>query len=392
MTQRERILAIAVGSLLVLGAGQWVWNKYNDAVKSRQDEVDSLTMKQAQLAETVQQGIIATNRMGQYESRSLSSDVERARSDYQRWLLDTVSATGIRKPKVDPSPTAMPVQGVYTKLNYKVTGETEFSDVLDLMHTFYAKDYLHQISKLDLVPNRSGGFGLKMSVDVVLLDSAPADAVEPANTSWRVAADKSQYLDPILNRNLFEPPNQPPRFTGNRRAEATVGKRTPIPLTYEDPEAHKVSVELVDPTDDRVTLSAGSSTLQVDSDEKGEIEVLFRLIDQGYPRKSVEQRLLISIVDPPPPPPEPKKELEFDDATQTYLTGMIQGDSEWEAWMNVRTRGTTLKVRVGDSFEVGSIKGTVIDITADFVEIEMEGKRFTFGSDDALREAADKIE
>lgn len=388
MTSREKFLTIGVGALLVLGVGQWCYNKYQTAVETRKNEIETLSLKQIQLADTVQQGLIAGKWMGKYEQMSLPSDIERARSDYQRWLLDVVTANGISGAKVDPISTPMPVKGVYTRLSYRVDGEADFVKTLKMLHAFYAKNYLHRVAKLDLTPNKTGTFAVKMTVDVIALDSAPPEATEPPSTAWQVAADASEQLNPILNRNLFEPPNQPPSYTGNKKVEAIVGRRTPIPLTYADPEKHPIAVELVGEFDERVSLSPGSSTLQVDSDEKGEIDVKIRLTDEGYPRRSTEQTLTVAIVDPPPPPPVPEPELEFDDATTTYLTGLIQGESEWVAWMNVRTRGTTLKLRVGDGFEVGSISGKVTEITGDYVEIEAGDRRFRFSADEALKEAA----
>jgi hypothetical protein len=120
--------------------------------------------------------------------------------------------------------------------------------------------------------------------------------------------------------------------------------------------------------------------------------VLVRAIDSGYPSRSTEQRLTVRVVDPPPPPPEPEPKLAFDDSTQTVLTALVQGRNESTAWLNVRTKATTLKLRPGDQFEIGSLKGSVVEATPQFVTLEVEGRRFTLEPGDNLSEAAKRSE
>ena len=83
MNQRERMLAILVGGLFVLGLGQWSLTKYQTAIKQRRTQYENLQERQVQLAEQRNQGALADRQMGEYLVRSVSSDVERARSDYQ---------------------------------------------------------------------------------------------------------------------------------------------------------------------------------------------------------------------------------------------------------------------------------------------------------------------
>ena len=151
--------------------------------------------------------------------------------------------------------------------------------------------------------------------------------------------------------------------------------------------------EFVDEPPEFVTLHESNGTLTIDSAELREFEVFVRAIDDGYPKRTTEQKLLVKVVEPPPPPATPAPKPEFDDASQTVLTGLVQGRDGWTAWMNVRTRGKTLKPRVGDAFEIGSVKGKVIDISANTVELETDdGRRFTLKPNDNLGEAAKRAE
>ncbi|QDT09350.1 cadherin repeat domain-containing protein [Planctomycetes bacterium K23_9] len=389
MTQRERVLAIAVGGLLVFMVIYWGFNKYRGAVEMRQNQITSLQKRKLELLQEQFEGARADGQMGEYYIRSLPGNIERARSEYSKWLLDMVQANRLSAANVDPS-TSLPVGDLYNKHSFRVTGNAGLQNILDLLHSFYAKDYLHRIRQMNLKPRKEGGFDLELNVDAISLNNVPVDSPKPGSLSWRVDPDPVAYSDPILNRNLFEPTNQAPKFTGKESVEAYVNKATPIPLTFKDPENHRVTYELVEGPEGVVRLDERSGTLQINSSEKNAFEVIVRAMDSGYPRRTVDQKLSVRIVDPPkvtPPTIKPK----FDDASQTVLTGLVQGRDDWTAWMNVRTRGKTLKLRVDDEFQIGSVNGKVTEITAKYVEIELDGKRFKLSPNGILGDAANEV-
>ncbi len=251
---------------------------------------------------------------------------------------------------------------------------------------------MHRIRDLSLRPTREGDFDVELTIDAIALLSAPDDLPLREETSWRVASDVNEYRDPILNRNLYKPPNEPPKYSGRPVIEVVVGRETPVPLTYKDPEGHTITYAFAEPPPANFTLDERSGTLRVKSDEKKEFQIRVKATDNGYPSRTSEQDLTVKVVDPPPPPtPEPPK-LEFDDAKQTVLTALVQGRNEWTAWMHVRTRDKTLRLKVGDGFEIGSLKGEVIEVTPRYVMLEIEGRRFTLKPAGNLSEAAKRAE
>jgi hypothetical protein len=109
------------------------------------------------------------------------------------------------------------------------------------------------------------------------------------------------------------------------------------------------------------------------------------------PAQSIRQTFDLAVVVPPPPAaptPTPPPTPEFDDATQTVLTALVQGSGDWTAWMKVRTQGTTLKLKPGDDFKIGLLSGTVVDVNSRFVTLEIDGKRFELRPAGNLAEAA----
>lgn len=380
MNQRERILSLLVGGLIVGSAVWWALGKYQSAIKTRTNQIASLKNRQSELNEQRLQGEYANRQMGEYIVRSLPSDPETAQSRYQKWLLGVMQDNNIAEQSV--APTSSRLMGeLYRQFSFRVQGNAQPANIVDLLHAFYAKDYLHRIRNLSLRPNRSGGLRMEMTIDAIALQNAPADLPEPGNQSWQIVQSVESYRQSILNRNLYEPPNQAPKFAGNSGLKSIVEKKTTIPLVFKDPENQNLKFELVrdaiaDPWKDQVTIDSGTGTLVVQSDRTGSFEIVVRATDDGFPQRSTEQKLVVNVTDPPPPPkPEPEK-LKYDDAKQTVLTGLVQGRGEWTAWLNVRTRDQTLKLRVGDAFEIGSVKGKVVEVNARSAVLESNGQQF----------------
>ena len=375
MNQRERILSLLVGGMLVGAVVWWGLGKYRSAIKRRTNEIASLEDRKAQLIEQRLQGEYANRQMGEYMVRSLPGDAQTAQSRYQKWLLSVMQENDLTEQSVDPT-SPRSIGGLYRQFAFRVQGKAKAPDLVDLLHAFYAKDYLHRIRTLSVRLGRSGDFNVEMTVDAIGLENTSSEMPEPGTDSWAVVDTVDAYRDQILNRNLYEPPNNAPAFAGSDKVEVIVGRKNSSPLVFKDPEGQELAYELVEGPKELVSIDERSGTLQVESAEKKSFEVLVRATDNGYPKRVTEQKLTVNVVDPPPPPaPEPPK-LKFDDAKQTVLTGLVQGRGEWEAWMHVRTRDKTLKLHVGDSFEIGSVKGTVVEVNSKFAVLESGGKKF----------------
>jgi len=74
--------------------------------------------------------------------------------------------------------------------------------------------------------------------------------------------------------------------------------------------------------------------------------------------------------------PELEQLSSSDDASQTFLTALLQGSDEWTAYMHVGSRDKTLMLKVGDSFEVGSVKGTVVAVNSRYARLKVDGREF----------------
>ncbi|MCC9643385.1 hypothetical protein LOC71_13960 [Rhodopirellula sp. JC740] len=404
MSQRERFLAMAVGGLFIVVAFQWGFSKYRSAVKFRENRLAGLQNEADQLNEKMLAGAYADRQMGEYMVRSLPGNPEKAKSTYQSWLLGTVREAGLMDAGVDPVSDA-PVGDLYHRYGFRVSGKTTLKGLVGLLHDFYARDYLHRVRELSFGPSRAGDLNLVMTIDVISLANVGDDVATPEEDSWRIAKSLDEVESSILNRNFFEPPNQPPVYSGDETLVAVKGEKTEVKLKASDPEDTGLTFEMegelpewatFDPASGTFTFNAPADPEQ-DGDEAaaestGSAEPLkftVRVSDSGYPKRQIEKTLAVRLQDPPPPAAPDPLPPKFDDATQTYLTALVQGRDDWTAWMNVRTRGETLKLQVGDSFEIGSKKGVVKSVSARVVLLEIDGKQFELRPAGKLSEAVE---
>ncbi|MEM9586892.1 MAG: cadherin repeat domain-containing protein [Planctomycetota bacterium] len=389
MNQRERFLAIGVGAMLGLLVLNYGWSSYRGAIKKRQDRLESLAGREMQLTEQQLQGELALRQMAEYKVRSLPSDPDRARSLYSAWLLANLQDHDFGGSTVDPS-MPIPVGDVYQRYGFSVRAETDLEHLTEWLYDFYGMDYLHRIRSLDVTKQKNGRLRVQMSIEAAGLNLAEADAPAPKQRSWRVGPELAEYYDAIMNRNFFSPPNQEPKYRGRPSIEAIAGRRSESKLEFTDPDGDALDYELVGDVPESVNLQG--SSLRINAEQPGEIEVTVLASDRGFPRMTAKQTLVVKVVDPPEPKPEPEAQPEYDDAKQTVLTGLVQGRDDWTAWMNVRTKGKTLKLRVGDQFEIGTLKGKVVEVSPKYVTLEIDGRRFDLGPNVPLAEAAKRAQ
>lgn len=389
MTKREKILAGAVAAVVLILGLQYGFNKYRTAVKTRQDKIDNLDRQIADRKFRQLEGAMAQARMGNFIDRSLPGDLESARSEYLQFLTELVDEVELSGRSAKPISTTQ-FRDLYAQLGFKVSGSGNLEQLVKLLHVFHSKNYLHRIQRLDVRKDNAKGLVINMDVQALALNSAVSDAEPPKEPSPRVNPDIDYYRMAIMNRNPVAPPNQPPTYAAEKSPKAIVGQRMNYTARFNDPdEGQKLTYSLVGDAPEGVRLDPNSGTISLMSEQVGEVELLVAVKDNGWPQMSAEQKIVFNVVDPPPPPAEEPAPPKFDEATQTYLTGLTQSRGRWMAMLHVRTRteGETLKLFQGDPFEVGQLKGTVVEVTQKFAVLESEGERFVLSFDTSLADA-----
>ncbi len=390
MNPRERILAIGVGSVLVLGGIQFGVSKFRAALQVRQNRIQTLDDQVLTAQEKVLQGAYADRMMGEYLARSLPSDLETAKSNYQKWLLLLPELVGLENSRVQSSGD-LAMGDLYHRFQFKVTGTTDQQGWVEWLHLFYAKDWLHRITDMSVQKAAADGkLNVNLTIEVIALKAAQPDLPARAEPSPLVESF-ADYADPILNRNLFSPPNQPPQFTSPARHQVTLGQPPRLNVAADDPEKHRVQYSIVGEAPAGLQIDPASGAIRWAPTAVGDYSFVVAAVDNGFPARRTEQQVTIAVQNPPPPQPQRAPDPQppaFDEASQTVLTALVQGSGDWTAWMRVRTQGTTLKLRPGDKFEIGKLSGQVVDVNARFVTLEIDGNRFELRPAGNLAEAA----
>ena len=189
---------------------------------------------------------------------------------------------------------------------------------------------------------------------------------------------------------MFAPPNRPPSFNGPMQLSANLGQGSSLRVTADDPEGDRVTLSILGVPPSGLELDQQTGQLRWEKETAGTFQLTVKAEDNGYPPASVEQTFDI-VISEPPPPPTPESPTKFDDSTQTVLTALVQGGGDWTAWVKIKTQGTTLKLKPGDRFEIGSLSGSVIDVNSRFATLEVGGNRFNLRPSETLSEAAKPI-
>jgi hypothetical protein len=390
MNPRERILAIAVGSAVVLLGGLWGWSKMDAMYTFRRNGIANLEKAVEDQKRIERQTIAADARMRSYQERSLPPVPSEGRSAYQTWLLEQFAKAGISQPQLAVK-NGKEERKLFASHDFTAISKGTLPQVVKLLYHIHGADYLHRIKRLNLKPIKdSKELDITLEMEALSLTLAPAGSTLKERVASRLALPKEEdYLRIIGERNLFGPPNRPPQISGLGNQKAFRGRNVEIAARGSDPDRlDKVSYKLVKSGANDARLDASSGKLSWTPRANGKYEFIVRATDDGLPAKSSKDELLVvSVEDPPPPPVEPPRKLAFDDAKFTVLSAVIDVSGTGQIWLNVRPKGQTLKLGVGDKFEVGSVKGVITEIGDGDFTFESDGKEHKLSKGGILEQA-----
>lgn len=386
MNQRERMLAIAVGGLMALGALWYVSRQVSDAFFSRHNQISQLEKEIRDKERIVMRGKRAGERIVQYEQRALPGDLNKARSLYQDWLFETaVTNIGLENVKIKTAGGG-PTGDVYYRFAFAVYGDGNIEQLTRFLYHFYEVNYLHRIQMLRIEPIK-GTKILKLTMTVEALSLPGAEDREKLGDEpgQRLAHPSlTDYADTIIGRNMFAPPNPPPKLSPIGSQRATTKKPLSITVRATDADAlDKLTFQLESDAPEGAKLQGtGDNSAQISwtPPQTGTYSMTVRVSDDGFPSKSMQETFQIVVTDPPPvvvKVPEQPKKLEFDIvARQTFLSSVMAINGQPRIWLIERTTGRKIELGVGDKFQVGNIRGVITSIGIKDAHIEIDGKRF----------------
>ncbi len=390
MSKREKTLAGIVGGIVVLIAGQWTWSNIQSGFQAKEDQIASLKKKIDDQSLEVAKGELSKKRIDKVTPRSISKRDEIAISDYERWLIEVAEQANLADPATTLQSASPPGKDGFQFVKFQLRGTGTIEDVTNLLYEYYSKPFLHRITSLSVAPAGAQTKDLdRLSVtlqsEVMSIPSAQEvqPTLQPDYTL--LAKPLDDYRKSIVGRNLFSPPNNPPKLATTRNVDAVQGLRIDYAPDAKDPDAHHyISYQIEGEVPEGITIDPRTGKLNGTIRELGDYKFSIIATDSGFPAKSVTQLVTIRVKEPPVPPPPERK---FDVASQSKLTGLVTGKNGAEGWVFSRTDGKTLKLKEGDEMKLGDVSGKVKKVGATYMVVETDGKEWTIGIDEIVSDA-----
>jgi hypothetical protein len=205
LQKREKILAIASATLLVVLAAYWFWPSQGGSIadlRREQTRLQTLLNKNELLDRQVKKAKI---RMEALQVRSLPAELETARLLYKSWLLELANRAGINPPPTLTVTDGQPVKGVYLMSNFSIQCQCTLEQLTKFLHDFYSSSHLHKIRTLIINPaENSSQLKLNILIEAMSLPGATQkDKLSDKPNDRLKLTSLDDYKKLIVNRNLF---------------------------------------------------------------------------------------------------------------------------------------------------------------------------------------------
>jgi hypothetical protein len=210
LSKREKTLAAVVAAFaaaLVLWLG---FGLFSGPLSTLRSQIAAQTDK----LETLQDQVVAAkkdqDRMARWNRRALPSDVARAGSLYQNWLLELAGKAGFRQKKVEPGEVRTRTDS-YSQLPFTVRGQATLEELVTFLYEFYSAGHLHQIRRLTVRPvEKSKDLDLVITVEALSLPAADRKDQLSKEPAKRLALGSlEEYRKAIAGRNILSPYRPP---------------------------------------------------------------------------------------------------------------------------------------------------------------------------------------
>jgi hypothetical protein len=191
------------------------------------------------------------------------------------------------------------------------------------------------------------------------------------------AGDAQAYIDAICGRNMFGPPNMPPRLTVPSQPAQTNRPVTIAPSANDPDMGDQLTYSWQSEDIADAQFDAQTGRLTWTPKQPGEYYVTLAVHDDGVPSRTSEEQVKITVTDPPQQVAVPVAENKppYDQVQFTYLNGITEVNGEPMVWMIDRRSNKHYWLREGEKFQIGAFNGQVKQIGNLEVEFEWYNRR-----------------
>jgi hypothetical protein len=204
LQKREKILVIAVGSLLAILILYWIWPSSAGSLADLNKSLDDLQQKVAAKTLQINQARRAQAHLEDWQRRALPANQATARSLYQNWLLKMADGVKLKNLNINPF-DASSRRGVYAGLGFTITGQGTLDQLTQFLYEFYSAGHLHKIRTLNILPMKnSSDLELTIVIEALSLPGSKQTDKLSAEPAKRLKLDSmDEYKKIISGRNLF---------------------------------------------------------------------------------------------------------------------------------------------------------------------------------------------
>lgn len=206
MTQRERILAGAVGLMVVTWFGSSALSRYRDAVETNRAKLRDAQQQVSQARTAKLRGQRAVTKLRRWQKQALPTNADIANSLYQDWLQKQLTEAGLKVADIKSSTALRGPNDRTQQFTFAVTASGQMSQLVDFLSRFYRAGHLQRISRASLAPAKEGNeLAITLTVEAMSMrDSPRADSLSDLESNLPLPP-LEELQTAIAKRDLFSP-------------------------------------------------------------------------------------------------------------------------------------------------------------------------------------------
>ncbi len=241
MNQREKILASAVGGLIVVFVvGFGIRGVILKPVREIDKRSAAIREKLEKIKAERRAYFDAEDRMKAYTLRTFADSVDQASARSGELLTKQILKSGLQEAEFTRLPVGPRKLRGAQELGWSVQGDGPLADVTDLIFMLQTSPYLHRIENLSVSSGDAPGI-VRVRFRYLTLVPEPAPEVQRKELTSTLTLESAErhIFDGIVSRDILRPyikrpPPPPPETTSNSGASSTK------PALVQGPEAFRI--------------------------------------------------------------------------------------------------------------------------------------------------------
>jgi len=203
MNSREKLLAIAVGTLAILWTGTRGVDRFHEARDKNYRTLANVKKELGLAREANERGRQAQSEIRKLARQSLPTDLDMAKSSYEDWLREQLIDSGLYVSELDDKSSGVGNQR-FQEIIFQISAQGSLSQLADFLYHFYRAGHLHRISEANLSPNRDReALDILLTIDALSLDDCKRSDSLTDRPSELELPPLEEIRQAIVGRNIF---------------------------------------------------------------------------------------------------------------------------------------------------------------------------------------------